>query len=404
MPTAPTLRAALSAEIARYFRAHLDEELAKPPEILDKEHFDGRSARDIAQDVRARVVARFPRAATAAAPGWNLYRRWAERDGQVSYDRFSFEAYHLIFLARLEDLAEGSDESRSRFLDTTWRVFSRYDHRAKGFSVAFFLDSENNMREFLRRIAVEAGDLDADAAAELLVEQSRAFQMTVHRFFDTVLQRSLAENAMLLDNVLPRAIQDELKRQGRVDPVLHPRVAVLFSDFAGFTDRAARVPARELVADLNALFGAFDETVTRHGCDRIKTVGDAYVAVCGMPAAVEDPATPLLRAAFDLLEDVRRHNGTRPDPWRARIGLHLGPVIGAVVGVKRYIYDVFGDTVNIAARMEQMSEPMRVHVTDAIASTAGPAFRFESRDGLEVKGKGRLRSYWALPAEGYGVR
>jgi len=387
-------RQALALAVASAFRVHLDEELAKPSAVLDHASFGGRNAREISAEIGDRLDARFHPASMSWKPGWNLFRRWSERDGVVKYDEFSFEAYHLIFMARLEDLAEGTPESRQRFLDVTWEVFKQYDYRAKGFSVAFFLDSENNMRELLRLVANEALGTLAEDAWTVLMEQSRAYQMTVHRFFDSILQHSLAENAALLDTVLPRAVQDELKARGRVEPVLHEHVAVLFADFAGFTDRAGRTPPLVLVDDLNAMFAAFDDAVVRHGCDRIKTVGDAYVAVAGMLSDMENPVAPLLQAAIDVVGEVANHNRSRPEPWRIRVGLDVGAVIGAVVGVRRFVFDIFGDTVNTAARMEQLCEPMQIHVTERVVHEAGPGFRFEPRGAMEVKGKGSLNTYY----------
>ena len=391
----PLTRKALALAVASAFGVHLDEELAKPSAVLDRD-FGGRTAREISTETRERLYARFPSAAMSWRPSWNLFRRWAERDGVVNYDEFSFEAYHLIFLPRLEDLADGTAESRQRFLDVTWEVFSQYDYHAKGFSVAFFLDSENNMREMLRLVANEALGPSAEDAWTVLMEQSRAYQMTVHRFFDSILQRSLAENAALLDTVLPRAVQDELKARGRVEPVLHDHVAVLFADFEGFTDRAGRTPPLTLVDDLNAMFAAFDEAVVRHGCDRIKTVGDAYVAVAGMLSPMDNPVPPLLHAAIEVVSEVGRHNRSCREPWRIRVGLDVGNVIGAVVGVRRYVFDIFGDAVNMAARMEQLCEPMQIHVTERVVQEAGPGFRFEPRGAVEVKGKGALNTYYLV--------
>lgn len=198
----------------------------------------------------------------------------------------------------------------------------------------------------------------------------------------------------LLLNVLPRRVAEELKQTGKSIPQLFENVTVLFSDMVGFTTVSAGLPPQLLIAELNAMFTLFDDLARANGCERIKTIGDAYLAVCGMPEADENHARKILQTAAQMIGALEQRNATAPIQWRIRVGVHSGPVVGAVVGVSKYIYDVFGDTVNTASRMESHSEPMRINVSEATRACAGELFRFAERPTLEVKGKGRMRMYF----------
>jgi len=206
-------------------------------------------------------------------------------------------------------------------------------------------------------------------------------------------QESRKSESLLL-NVLPSKIAAQLKESGKAAPESFDNVTVYFSDIVNFTERSTRLEPTVLIDELNDLFTEFDNIVSRHGCERIKTIGDAYMCVGGMPEEQPDHADRILRVAADVLRYMEERNRKSSIQWQVRVGVHSGRVVGGVVGVKKYIYDVFGDTINTAARMEQMSEPMRVNVSQATVSLVQDRFQFEERPAVEVKGKGTMRMYY----------
>jgi len=208
------------------------------------------------------------------------------------------------------------------------------------------------------------------------------------------IQREKDKSDQLLLNVLPRRVAEELKQTGKSIPQLFDNVTVLFSDMVGFTTLSAGLPPQLLIAELNEIFTTFDDIARANDCERIKTIGDAYLAVCGMPEANAGHACQILQAASQMIRALEQRNATAQIKWRIRVGVHSGPVVGAVVGVSKYIYDVFGDTVNTASRMESHSEPMRINVSEATHARAGGCFRFAERPAVEVKGKGSMRMYF----------
>ncbi|HBC89624.1 MAG TPA: hypothetical protein DCZ94_22020 [Lentisphaeria bacterium] len=198
----------------------------------------------------------------------------------------------------------------------------------------------------------------------------------------------------LLLNILPLKVAVELKEFGKSEPQLFENVTVFFSDMVGFTSISADLEPKILISELSDIFTSFDEIMENNSCERIKTIGDAYLAVCGMPMKDNDHAYNLTSAASEIVKYLHRRNETAELKWRVRIGIHSGALVGGIVGVKKYIYDIFGDTINTASRMESCSEPMKINVSEATYKLVKDRFRFTDRGEMEVKGKGRMKMYF----------
>jgi adenylate cyclase len=210
---------------------------------------------------------------------------------------------------------------------------------------------------------------------------------------ETVEQEKERSEKLLL-NILPLAVARDLKEFGKTDPHLFENVTVCFVDMVGFTRKCAAIEPDVLITELNEVFTAFDTIIESHRCERIKTIGDAYLALCGMPEPEERHAERMLLAAGEMIAYLEQRNRTHPNRWQVRIGIHSGAVVGAVVGIKKYIYDVFGDTINMASRMETHSEPMKINVSRKAYELLKDRFAFQERPPVEVKGKGMVRMYF----------
>jgi len=202
----------------------------------------------------------------------------------------------------------------------------------------------------------------------------------------TELEEERAKGQRLLLNVLPQRIIDRLAAGETLIADRHEAVSVLLSDLVGFTGISARLPPAVLVDELNQLFSGFDAICERTGVEKIKTVGDAYLVIGGLGGET-DHAEAIAETALKMVEQVESRRGTAAD-WRIRIGLHAGPVIAGVIGSTKFAYDVWGDTVNVAARLESTSEPNRIQVSGTLASQLEDRFRLTPRDAVELKGKG----------------
>jgi class 3 adenylate cyclase len=198
----------------------------------------------------------------------------------------------------------------------------------------------------------------------------------------------------LLLNILPQKVVNELKEKGNTNPEIFKNVTVLFSDIVGFTDTATRIPVETLIKELNDIFTTFDTIIEKHACERIKTIGDAYLAVCGLPESNENHCKNVVNAALEMMSSIKKRNMVNGIKWQIRIGVHTGQVIGSVVGIKKYIYDVFGDTVNTASRLESLSKPMKINISIDVMNELGNKYNFEDRGKIEVKGKNKMEMYF----------
>lgn len=205
----------------------------------------------------------------------------------------------------------------------------------------------------------------------------------------------------LLSSTLPAAIIDDLKARGSSPPRQHAEVSLLFIDMIGFTDIAARLDPATLMGELSAIFAGFDGIVERFGGQPIKTIGDAYFCACGMPEPRSDHARRIVEIGLGFIDFLHARNAAAPHRWEARVGVHSGPVIAGLVGRTRCQYDVVGDAVNIAARVERVSWPMRLTVTESTRRrVAGDGFAFVPRGPVALKGRGAVPLYFVERAAG----
>jgi adenylate cyclase len=214
----------------------------------------------------------------------------------------------------------------------------------------------------------------------------------VNTQIELVMQRQKTEQ--LLGNVLPAKVITDLKETGVSKPNLFKNVTVLFSDFVNFTAFSTKISPEILINELSDIFTAFDEIIDKHHCERIKTIGDAYLAVCGMPDEDLDHAKNIVKAAIDMTEYLKQRNSNSAYTWEARIGVHSGPVVGGIVGVKKYLYDIFGDTVNTASRVETASEALKVTISQATRELLTDDFNFTPRGLVDLKGKENMNLYF----------
>jgi adenylate cyclase len=247
------------------------------------------------------------------------------------------------------------------------------------------------LRKEHARFARRIGQLEATLQQ---VEQIRDTNARLLKRIMADLEIERARSHDLLLNVLPQAIIDRLNAGEGLIADRYDDVAVVFSDFVGFTEISGRLPVAILVASLNALYSAFDGASAALGVEKIKTIGDAYMAVAGVPETRPDHVEVIADLALDLRDAVISLAAQLRIPLTCRIGIANGPVVAGVIGRSRFAYDLWGHTVNIAARMEKHSAPGRILVTTSVQDRLRGSHVLEAADPLEVKGVGAVRGWY----------
>ena len=246
----------------------------------------------------------------------------------------------------------------------------------------------------------------SEESRELLMRAANVFSLAYSRFKDLTKSRQDLQNLIeekkrsesLLLNILPEEIALELKQFSRSYARYHDEVTILFADIKGFSGITENLSAEELVSQLDECFRAFDKIVDKHGLEKIKTVGDMYVCACGLPKPVNDNAVKTVRAALDMINFLKGFNAAKQiqdlPAFDFRIGIHTGPVITGVVGQKKFTYDIWGDAVNMAARMEQHGEPGKINISGSTYALVKDKFTCIHRGKIEAKNKGKVDMYF----------
>ena len=239
-----------------------------------------------------------------------------------------------------------------------------------------------------------------DHAGALLHYEGSVRDITDRKSTEEELHRQRLRSERLLLNVLPQAIAERLKRGQKIIADSFNEATVLFADLVGFTELSTSISPTELVELLNSVFSKFDQLADHHRLEKIKTIGDAYMVVAGLPVPRADHVRAIADIAIDMQHEITKikvHDGR---PLSLRIGIHTGPVVAGVIGIRRFTYDLWGDTVNVASRMESQGEPERIQVTEAVYKRLKNGYDFERRGAIAVKGKGDMITYWLLGKKG----
>lgn len=273
--------------------------------------------------------------------------------------------------------------------------------------------SERRFEKEVDRVILEYNQYTAAAVTELkhiemallvttllilILEGFLIFHPTVDKLRKTLeqLAEEQKKSEHLLLNILPETIVNRLKEQPTTIAEAFADVTVLFADIVGFTQLATQVSPQELVALLNRIFSAFDELAEKHGLEKIKTIGDAYMVVGGLPNPRKDHAEAIVEMALDMQQAINTFNIETGFSCNIRIGINTGAVVAGVIGIKKFIYDLWGDTVNIASRMESHGIPGNIQISESTYQQVKDKYALKSRGLIEIKGKGEMQTYLVM--------
>jgi class 3 adenylate cyclase len=303
--------------------------------------------------------------------------------------RFS-EWFPAAHDAPLDELLVGMDVTRMRARTEGNQAYrTDLELKVNRRSLTIAVDIKRHADDGADLLVVECQNITKLKELEYMVESYS--KMVERQNRDLRKEKERVEKLLL--NIMPRSIYEEWKEFGVTAPQRFDQAAVLMLDFVNSTemDIAADPPA--LVAELNDIFTSFDRIVEQFGGDRLKTIGDAYMAVCGVPDPGGDDARNIARIAVRLIRYLQRRNASQANQWIARIGINVGPVVGSIIGVQKYVYDIFGPGVGLASRLEALSGPMEITLAEDLYDQIRDDVVVTERGEVELKGFGRKRVY-----------
>lgn len=211
------------------------------------------------------------------------------------------------------------------------------------------------------------------------------------------LRKEQQKSENLLLNILPQAIVEELKQKQKATPMQFEQATFLFADIVRFTPMSGAMPPGDVVDLLNLVFSSFDALAQQHGVEKIRTIGDSYFLAGGIPVVREDHAEAIAQMALDMQQAIARFSWPNGEPLALRIGINTGgPVVGAVIGTKKFAYDVWGNAVNLASRMESQGEPGKIQVTTDTYERLRHQYVLAQRGAIAIKGQGEMTTYWLI--------
>lgn len=300
--------------------------------------------------------------------------------GESGVGRTLDEVFSAIDLGRMQDRL---DDDRPFTTETEIKV----RRRAVMLAISISEHQHNDMDVLI----LEAQNISKMKELEYMIESYSKMIEKQNR----TLAREKERVEKLLLNVMPKSVYEELKTFGVTTPQKYDQASILMLDFVGFTDMAVSKDPAGIVTELNDIFTAFDRIAEQFGCERIKTMGDAYMAVSGIPEATPDHAQNIAKVALLMVRYLERRNKSHAQKWRCRIGINSGTVIGSIVGVQKYVYDIFGPGVNLAARLEAFSDDMEISLCEDMYDLIKDDFQFEDRGDHHIKGFGS-KQIWSL--------
>jgi len=401
--------------IAGSFLRHLDFELSRSDSLLDTIVVGEKTPREWTLPIREGLLNLFPHLHSAPPHPCNIIEELCIRNKRDTYYDSTFEGLNITFFEAIKDLLEQTQESRLRYQEVTISFMKLFDHKKFGLSTQVMFRNVANQGEMLREIIFDIYSEEEKKIHiwNIVYQQNLAHQLWIAKHFESILKESLDESEKLLHNILPKNVCTDLKKNRKVTPVYIELGSVLFTDFVNFTKHTERMEPIQLIEELDICFTHFDQIVKRFGLEKIKTIGDGYMCAGGLrnDSHKKHPHYICL-AALEMREAIRKiaqeRQKTLREYWGIRIGIHIGPMVAGIIGDHKFCYDIFGDTVNIASRMESSGMEDGINISRELNLLIEPFFQTEHRGSIAAKNKGnlpmyqlhRLRSEFSIDREG----
>jgi len=307
------------------------------------------------------------------------------------------DAYYLADTKEPDLIIMESDITESNGIDTLKRLKRNKSTKNIPVIISTKQTTEDNINEIIENKAFDylikpINNKQLITKVNNALTLSNAFQDLKTQKQKLLIEKQKSE--MILKALLPAKIIHEIKKTGYSAPKRYHDVVVIFIDFVNFTGKTNTMSPRRLIKELNDLYLAYDEIISKFNCTRIKTVGDAYIATCGLPQANTNAITDSAKATLELRKYIINRNLSRPIKWSIRIGMFYGDVIGSLVSLSNYTFDIFGNTVNMAARFQTLCDPMQINIPESMKEVLQHKYQIIERLPRKVKGTGVMPMYY----------
>jgi class 3 adenylate cyclase len=399
------LRYNLAKEMARYFLFHLKEELKKPEGVVDFIALEGISFRQITEKMINNLIHDFPDI-EERKPSFNLFKQWWKLNfidpisGQnpLPYNETTFKLQNQTFAFKIADIKKPDPLRRKLYQEKMSSTIKMLIERGRIINFEVIFSLESRMYPLLE-VMIKRSRLPFLKSSKILYEQNSFMQKNAYRIADQQLRESFQKTDDILKSIFPENVAEELKSKGKVEPKSIPSASILFCDLVGFTNISSELSPHELLAELDECYTHFDKLVKICGLEKIKTIGDTYMAASGIDSTIGNHSAKAILCALKIQEFIRKYHKSHlikgHNSWKVRIGIHTGSVVAGVLGLKRFNFDIWGDAVNIAQRMEANGIEDRVNVSQDTYYHAREFFEFTHRGKVLVKGKGEMDMYFA---------
>ncbi|MCB1179493.1 MAG: adenylate/guanylate cyclase domain-containing protein [Leptospiraceae bacterium] len=399
------VRYELAKEIARYFMFHLKTELKKPSKVSDYLTFEGKKFKEYTNEMIEQLRIEFPDLDETEPPfnflkkWWDIARKQSEYlSAMPDYENTTFKSQNQVILFKIKDIKYNDPEFRKKFSNNMGSSIKNLRKVGREISFEIIFMMEMNMFPVLE-IIVRKLNKSPNLCRKIIYEQNAFIQAVAYNIMDSEMKRSYEKTESILKSILPSAIVEEIKLRGKVKPKNYESVSILFCDLSGFTDISTKLSPKELLSELDECFMHVDKICKMHKIEKIKTIGDSYMAACGFNPKEEGlPAVNAVLCAIRIQEFMRKYIKSQKKQnkpaWEMRIGIHTGPVVAGIIGEDRFNYDIWGDSVNTAQRMESHGKKSCINISIDTYNAAKDFFSFENRGKVNVKGKGEMQMYF----------
>ncbi len=399
-----SLRYELAKTMARYFILHLEQELLKPKEVTEYVTLEGENFLDVTKKMINLLEKKFPDV-REKKPKFNYFKHWWTNEFFFRQDRFkpymetTFKTQNQIQLFKILDILSPDDTKRKQLAASMTYTIKKFRERGRNVSFDLIFSAEARQLPIFELI-IKIEKIPYIRAKRIIYEQNIFMQRTAYNVIDEELRISLQKTDQILKSILPEKIVNELKENGKVEPELLKSVSVMFCDLEGFTKLSSTLSPENLLFELDESYTHFDRIIKMMRLEKLKTIGDSYMCVAGLNKDLKVHAVDSILAAIRIQEFLRKYEKSKIKKglpsWKVRIGIHSGSVVAGILGKNRFNYDLWGDTVNVAQRMESSSVGGKVNISLETKNLAEEFFDFEERGNIFVKGKGEMEQFFVV--------